>query len=113
VSGVLIQTTAGQVQVDVLEVTDADLSHLPDDPNDRLHVLSHAWAATSATRVTIRTADMPDLTVASRTRCPNRDEYADRSLRLVRAVPEGRQTELDDLHLVGELLAQALTTPSY
>jgi hypothetical protein len=64
VSGVLVPTTAGPVQVDVLEVTDDDLAQLPDDPTDRLHVLSHAWAATSATPVTIRTAELPDLTVA-------------------------------------------------
>ncbi len=64
VSGVLVPTTAGPVQVDVLEVTDADLAHLPDDPTDRLHVLSHAWAATSATPVTIRATALPNLTVA-------------------------------------------------
>jgi len=40
VSGVLVPTSAGPVQVDVLEVTDADLSSLPDDPTDRLYVLS-------------------------------------------------------------------------
>jgi hypothetical protein len=63
-SGVLVPTPAGPVQVDVLEVTDADLSHMPDDPTDRLHVLSHAWAAASATPVTIRALDLPNLTVA-------------------------------------------------
>ena len=33
----------------------------------------------------------------------------DRALRLVRAVPEGRDVQLDDLHLVGELLQGALS----
>jgi hypothetical protein len=64
VSGALVPTSAGPVQVDVLEVTDADLTPLPDDPTDRLHVLSHAWAAASATSVTIRASGSPDLAVA-------------------------------------------------
>ncbi len=50
-TGVQVQTPLGPVQVDVLEVTDADLAPLPDDPTDRLHVLSHAWAAQTATPV--------------------------------------------------------------
>ena len=37
------------------------------------------------------------------------EDQADRSLRLARAIPEGRDTQLDDLHLVGELLQSALT----
>jgi hypothetical protein len=36
------------------------------------------------------------------------DDHAHRSLRLARAIPEGRDTKLDDLHLVGELLQSAL-----
>lgn len=36
------------------------------------------------------------------------DEGADRSLRIVRAVAEGRDVELDNLRLVGELLSSAL-----
>lgn len=63
VSGVLVPTPAGLVQVDVLEVTDAELANLPDDPTDRLHVLSHAWAAATATPVVIRADGMPGLTV--------------------------------------------------
>jgi hypothetical protein len=59
-----VPTSAGPVQVDVLEVTDADLAPLPDDPTDRLHVLSHAWAATSATTVIMRASGTPNLTVA-------------------------------------------------
>jgi hypothetical protein len=63
VSGVLVPTSAGPVQVDVLEVSDADLTPVPDDPTDRLHVLSHAWAASSATSVRLRASGMPDLSV--------------------------------------------------
>jgi len=166
ISGALVHTPAGDVQVDVLEVTDADLNALPNDPTDRLHVLAHAWAASSASLMIIRANDMPDLEVAVAEPGPliamklqsimNRgatkegtdlldiirlsldagcgprartqldaadvqlrndaalharrwfDEYAGRSSRLVRAVPEGRDTQLDDLHLVGELLESAL-----
>src|SRR5262249_21768436 len=64
VSGVLIPTSAGPVQVDVLEVTDADLHPLPADPTDRLHVLSHAWAAASSTPMIITSTSTADLTVA-------------------------------------------------
>jgi hypothetical protein len=167
VSGALVPTSAGNVQVDVLEVTDAELADLPDDPTDRLHVLSHGWAAATATPMLIRASGMPDLTVAVAEPGPliamklqsimNRgaakegtdlldivrlcldpaagpvlrsqleaadpqlredaslharrwfEDHADRSLRLARAIPEGQDTQLDDLHLVGELLQSALT----
>jgi hypothetical protein len=36
------------------------------------------------------------------------NDHAERSLRLIRSIPEGRGTELDDLHLVGELLQGSL-----
>lgn len=39
------------------------------------------------------------------------DDRVDRTLRLVRSAPEGRDTRLDDLHLVGELLRGALSSP--
>lgn len=55
--GVIIPTPAGDVKVDVLEVSDSDLQPLPEDPNDRLHVLSHAWAAETASFVTIGATD--------------------------------------------------------
>jgi hypothetical protein len=166
VSGVLIPTAAGPVQVDVLEVTDADLDPLPDDPTDRLHVLSHTWAAASATTVIVRVTGSADLPVAVAEPGPliamklqsimnrgaakeatdlldivrltldpragptalgqleradrqlRRDadlharrwfrELAGRSLRRVRAVPEGRGVEPDDLALVADLLLPAL-----
>lgn len=56
-AGVIIATPAGNVKVDVLEVSDADLQPLPEDPTDRLHVLAHAWAAESATPVVIGASD--------------------------------------------------------
>lgn len=53
-SGVQVDTPLGPVQVDVLEVSDAEMDQLPVDPTDRLHVLSHAWTAETATTVTVR-----------------------------------------------------------
>lgn len=56
-SGVRISTSRGEVQVDVLEVSDDELKNLPDDPNDRLHVMSHAWGIASASSMVINVAD--------------------------------------------------------
>jgi hypothetical protein len=167
VSGALVPTPAGDVQVDVLEVTDAELANLPDDPTDRLHVLSHAWAAATATPMILRATGVADLTVAvgepgpliamklqsimnrgaakegtdlldiiqltldhkagplsrSQLHAANAQlrqdavlhvrrwflDHAGRSLRLIRSIPEGRDTDIDDLHLVGELLHTSLT----
>lgn len=52
-SGVLVRTPCGEVQVDLLDVTDEEIHSLPGDPTDRLHVLSHAWAAQTATDLTL------------------------------------------------------------
>ncbi len=62
-SGVQLPTALGPVQIDVLQVTDADFDPLPDDPTDRLHVLSHAWAAETATLVTLLADDPPPVDV--------------------------------------------------
>jgi hypothetical protein len=48
-----VVTPSGLVQVDVLEVADVHLTHLPDYPTDRLHVLAHDWAARTAEHVRI------------------------------------------------------------
>ncbi|MCV7050022.1 prevent-host-death protein [Mycobacterium heidelbergense] len=47
--GALIDTPAGPIRVDVIEVKDSDLHQLPEDPTGRLHVLAHEWAEASAT----------------------------------------------------------------
>lgn len=165
-SGAMVETPLGLVQVDVLQVTDADMTHLPDDETDRLHILSHDWAAATATPVIVRADGLDPLEVSmaepgaivamklqsvmnrgrakegtdlldiirvtlDRTSGPTArdqlgaagaqlradarlhalrwfDEGAGRSLRIVRAVPEGRDVERDDLRLVGELLVSAL-----
>jgi hypothetical protein len=57
-AGVWIPTSAGKVQVDVIEVTDSELEQLPDDQTDRLAVLSHAWAIETATAMRIRAAGL-------------------------------------------------------
>ncbi|WP_409462639.1 hypothetical protein [Amycolatopsis sp. GA6-003] len=62
-SGVLIDTPHGEVQVDVLEVTDAEIEDLPADPTDRLHVQSHAWAASTASALELDAAGLKPLTV--------------------------------------------------
>lgn len=56
--GALVQTPAGTVRVDVLEVSDSDLNPLPDDPSDRLHVLAHEWAEVSATPMILKAEDL-------------------------------------------------------
>ena len=59
-AGVWIPTSAGRVQVDVIEVSDAELSHLPQDETDRLAVLSHVWAIETTTPVRIRAVNPSD-----------------------------------------------------
>jgi hypothetical protein len=61
-AGAWIPTPSGRVQVDIIEVTDAELSLLPDDETDRLAVLSHAWAIDTATPLRIRAAAPPPAT---------------------------------------------------
>ena len=70
-SGVQLLTALGPVQIDVLQVTDADLDPLPDDPTDRLHVLSHAWAAETATLMTLLADGPPPVDVVVRNRPPS------------------------------------------
>jgi hypothetical protein len=165
-SGALVHTPYGDVQVDVLEVTDAEIDDLPDDPTDRLHVQSHAWAASTASGLVVNVEGLAPLTVQVSEPGPiiamklqsimNRgsakegtdlldivritldrtcgpvsrdqlemadpqlradallhtkrwfDQSADRSLRKLQAVPEGADVEIDDVRLVGDLLATAL-----
>ncbi|WP_067655318.1 hypothetical protein [Nocardia harenae] len=154
------------MQVDVLEVSDADFDPLPEDPTGRLHVLSHSWAAETASALRIRARGGASVTVAVAEPGPliamklqsaidrgTRKEATDlldivrlstdracgataraqlaaagevlrrdavlhldlffdqrvqRTSKLIREVPEGRDAELDDLVLVHELLSAAL-----
>jgi Nucleotidyl transferase AbiEii toxin, Type IV TA system len=165
-AGALVRTPSGEVQVDVLEVTDADIDDLPDDPTARLHIQSHAWAASTASALVLSADGLPPLTVRvaqpgpliamklqavmdrgaakegtdlldivritlDRTCGPTSrdqlesddaqlradallharrwfDRFEAQSLRKIRAVPEGRDVEIDDVRLVGDLLVGAL-----
>ncbi|WP_072476209.1 hypothetical protein [Amycolatopsis australiensis] len=53
-AGVMVATTSGDVLVDVLEVSEEQLDDIPEDPTDRLYLLSHDWALRSATPLHIR-----------------------------------------------------------
>lgn len=166
-AGVVLPTSLGPVKVDVLEVADWELEELPDDPTDRLHVLAHAWAAATATSMTIQVessrealpervsarvaepgpliamklqsvmnrplakegTDLLDIVrltldraagAAARAQFDQADEtlryvaalharrwfveQRDRTLRRIRAIPEGTDIDLDTLDLVAELL---------
>jgi hypothetical protein len=165
-AGASVQTPLGPVQVDVLEVTDADLDPLPDDPTGRLHVLAHAWAAETAGPVRLSADEIDPVPVlvaqpaalvamklqsamdrgtakeatdlldivrlstdpATATAVVNGLEgadtqlksdalmhvrrwfidHADRTLKVVHAIPEGREIVADDIALVADLLAATL-----
>jgi len=165
-SGAVVHTPYGAVQVDVLEVTDAEVDDLPDDPTDRLHVQAHAWAASTASDLDLEADELQPMTVrvaepgpliamklqalmnrgsakegtdlldivritldrncgpASRDQLETADpglradallharrwfvESAHRSLRKIRAVPEGGDVEIDDVRLIGDLLVATL-----
>lgn len=50
-SAVNLSTSFGLVRVDVLQVRQIEIDEPSDDPGDRLHATSHAWAFESATAV--------------------------------------------------------------
>lgn len=52
-AAVLLPTAFGSVRVDVLAVRQAELDQPSDDPGDRLHASSHAWASDTATEMLI------------------------------------------------------------
>lgn len=52
-AAVLLPTEFGPVKVDVLEVRQIELDQPSDDPGDRLHAASHAWASDTATEMVI------------------------------------------------------------
>lgn len=165
-SGAIVHTPYGDVQVDILQVTEAEIADPPDDPTDRLHVQSHAWAASTASGLVLVAEGLAPLAVRVAEPGPiiamklqsimNRgsakegtdlldivritldpycgpvsrdqleaaaprlradallharrwfDQLADRSLGKIRAIPEGRDIESDDVRLIGDLLVAAL-----
>jgi hypothetical protein len=164
--GAVVSTPWGEVKVDVLEVSDTDIADPPADPNDRLHVQSHAWAAATATTLVLEADEIPPVPVRVAEPGPiiamkpqsvmnrpkakegtdlldivritldrncgptSRDQLEDahpqlradalqytgqwfdrfgvQTLNKIRAVPEGRDVEMADIELVGELLVGAL-----
>jgi len=164
--GALIETPAGTVRVDVLEVKDSDYEPLPEDPSDRLHVLAHGWAEETATpmvlradnldAVEVRVAEPGPLVAMKLQNLPNRPsakeatdlvdiskllldqstaahvrsqlsaapqqiredvllhtdlwlrQNASASARRMRLIPEGRETTVDDVVFLGQLLAETL-----
>ena len=106
-SGVLVPTPAGPVQVDVLEITDADLDPLPEDPTDRLHVLAHAWAAATASPVELRSSAIVN-GVTTRVAEPG----ALIAMKLQSVMNRGRQKEATDLLDIIRLSLDPATGPS-
>ena len=60
-SAVEVETDAGMVKVDVIQVNQAEIDHPSDDPGDRLHATSHAWALDTATPLEITSVDRADV----------------------------------------------------
>ncbi|HEY2701880.1 MAG TPA: hypothetical protein VGJ45_40945 [Pseudonocardiaceae bacterium] len=56
-AGALISTPDGDVRVDVLEISASQLADLPNDPTDRLYLLSHDWAMVTASPLRIQVSD--------------------------------------------------------
>jgi hypothetical protein len=56
-AGAMVATPAGEVRVDVLEIGEQEVEDLPEDPTDRLYVLSHDWAMRTATSLLLRATD--------------------------------------------------------
>jgi len=62
-SGTIVSTPLGDIQVDVIEVSDSDIAQIPEDPTGRLYVLAHARAAETATPVIIRAQQSDEIAV--------------------------------------------------
>lgn len=66
-AGVLLPTARGSVRVDVIEVP-LQVRSLPEDPNDRLHLTAHVWAAETASPFVVEVGD--DVAVSTRIAAP-------------------------------------------
>ncbi|REH41313.1 hypothetical protein BCF44_112397 [Kutzneria buriramensis] len=55
-AGAMITTASGEVRIDVLEISERELTDLSENPNDRLYALAHDWALRTATPLRIRAA---------------------------------------------------------
>lgn len=52
-AGVMVAIAAGEIRVDVLEISEQELVELPDDPTGRLYTLAHDWALSTASPLQI------------------------------------------------------------
>lgn len=68
--GVRIPTASGEAKVDVVVVTEADVTEPDDYPPGRLHALSHAWAQETATTLVIGIGPGADIRQAARVAQP-------------------------------------------
>lgn len=110
-AGALVPTAAGPVQVDVLEVSDADLSPLPDDPTDRLHVMSHDWAAATATEVIICAGARAGDAVSVEVRAAVAEPGPLVAMKLQSVMNRGRAKEATDLLDIIRLTLDPATGP--
>lgn len=97
-SGVRLPTALGPVQIDVLQVTDADFEPPPVDALVAQPVAAGLQSAGQHLK------DDALLHVARWF-----EQGRDRTLKRIRSIPEGATTTQDDLELVAELLTTALT----
>ena len=110
-AGVWIPTSAGAVKVDVIEVSDAELSHLPEDETDRPGTASTRWQRASA-RGTAGTRQPS--AAAGRRRTPPRPRPGHargtrcRHQRRTRAMPGSRSCKHALMHVRAPLGASAV-----
>lgn len=62
-SGTVVATPIGDIQVDVIEISDSAIAALPPDPTGQLYVLAHAWAAETATPMILRAQQSDEVRV--------------------------------------------------
>jgi hypothetical protein len=67
-AALLLPTLYGPVRIDVLEVRQVEIDEPSDDPGDRLHANSHAWASDTATEITLEVFAADGATVVATTR---------------------------------------------
>lgn len=110
-SAVLLPTQCGQVKVDVLEVRQVEIDQPSDDPGDRLHASSHAWANDTASDEQARATALAQLGGCNASTATDIALHVDlwlvqRRKQALRLIPDAGGVDLaaDDLDLAAELL---------
>lgn len=101
-AAVLLPTPFGEVRIDVLEVRQIELDRPSDDPGDRLHASAHAWAADTATPMTIR-VHLPDETLVEVT-TPVAEPGPLVAMKLQAVMDRGAAKQGTDLHDIVRLV---------